>query len=136
MSNDDIYSKALDDLLRYSDFSISGIDYSEKNFGNTYIVLSSVYQVDLRFIRERGVFWCEIGKAGEWFFLEDILTLLGITELESSSEFMEFAEKVSKLVKRNLSQITNLFTESNFLTTKINIKKIATERAKGMFGLY
>jgi len=135
MRTEDMLTNALDILLRDSVFRISGIDYNEKDFGNTYVVLSSNYQVDIRFIKERGVFWCEIGKAGVWFFLEDIFTLLGITDLDSSTEFVEFIEKMAKLLRSNLSQIIKLFDESSFLTTKITIKEIATKRAKEMFGL-
>jgi len=135
MITEDMLTYALDTLIRDSDFCISGTDYNEKNFGNTYILLSSVYQVDLRFIRERGVFWCEIGKEGEWFFLEDIFTLLGITELDKSTEFIIFIEKMAKLLRGNLNQLRKLFDESSFFTTKIMINEIATKRAKEMFGL-
>jgi hypothetical protein len=84
---------------------------------------------------ERGLFWCEIGKAGEWFFLEDIFTLLGLTELDSSTDFNFFIQKMAKLIRNNLNQILKLFDESGFFTTKIMIKEIATKRAKEMFGL-
>jgi hypothetical protein len=135
MITEDMLTYALDILIKDSDFRISGIDYNERNFGNTYIVLSSVYQLDLRFIMERGLFWCEIGKAGEWFFLEDIFTLLGLTELDSSTDFNFFIQKMAKLIRNNLNQILKLFDESGFFTTKIMIKEIATKRAKEMFGL-
>lgn len=133
MNIEDTIRNTLNSQISDGTFRIERIDYDEKNFGNICVLLSSNRQINLRFIKDKGVYWCEVGQDGEWFYLEDVLTLIGESFSNSSEEFMEFIADIITLIKKNMSQISQPFDENNFLETKIKIKEIATNRAMQMF---
>lgn len=114
-------------------FSIKKFDFDEKNFGNFCIDLTSSKQVSIRFIRDRGTFWCEVGRDGEWYFIEDVFCLIGTDFVAEKSEVYEYLRYMSGLLLKNISQIMNVLDAKNFDDTHVNIKKIATERVSRMF---
>lgn len=133
MNVEDMVKNALNVLTSGGVFHIDRIDYDEKNFGNIYVVLSSNNQVDIRFIKDRGVFWCEVGQAGEWYFIEDVFTFIGVTVVNKSNDLIDFIAEMATLIKRNMPQIFQAFNAKNSKDTQIKIKALATKRAMGMF---
>ncbi len=133
MNVEDMIKNALNLLINDGTFYIDRIDYDEKNFGNIYVVLRSNNQVDIRFIRDRGVFWCELGQAGEWYFIEDVFTFIGATVVNKSNDLIDFIAEMATLIKRNMPQIFQAFNTKNSKDTQIKIKALATKRAMGMF---
>lgn len=133
MNVEDMVKNALNVLTSGGVFHIDRIDYDEKNFGNIYVVLSSNNQVDIRFIKDRGVFWCEVGQAGEWYFIEDAFTFIGVTVVNKSNDLIDFIAEMATLIKRNMPQIFQAFNAKNSKDTQIKIKALATKRAMGMF---
>ncbi len=133
MNFEDMVKNALNVLTSGGVFHIDRIDYDEKNFGNIYVVLSSNNQVDIRFIKDRGVFWCEVGQAGEWYFIEDVFTFIGVTVVNKSNDLIDFIAEMATLIKRNMPQIFQAFNTKNSKDTQIKIKALATKRAMGMF---
>lgn len=114
-------------------FSIEKFDFDEKHFGNFCIELTSSKQVNIRFIRDRGTVWCEAGRAGEWYFIEDVFTLIGTDFVVEKSEVNEFLRYMSGLLIKYNSEVMNVLDAKNIDDTHVKIKKIATERALGMF---
>ncbi|MCL4423993.1 MAG: hypothetical protein M1299_04345 [Firmicutes bacterium] len=133
MNVEDMVKNALNVLTSGGIFHIDRIDYDEKNFGNIYVVLSSNNQVDIRFIKDRGAFWCEVGQAGEWYFIEDVFTFIGVTVVNKSNDLIDFIAEMATLIKRNMPQIFQAFNTKNSKDTQIKIKALATKRAMGMF---
>lgn len=124
---------ALNVLTNDGTFYISRINYDEKNFGNIYVVLSSNNQVEIRFIKDRGVFWCEVGQAGEWYFIEDVFTFIGVAVVNKSNDLIDFIAEMATLIKRNIPKIFQAFNTKNSKDTHIKIQALATKRAMGMF---
>lgn len=116
-------------------FQIDRLDYDEKNFGNIYAVLSSNNQVHIRFIKDKGVFWCEVGHAGEWYFIEDVFSLIGVAVVNKSNDFIDYIAEIASLIKKNMTQVFQAFNTNNAKDTQIKIKAIATKRTMGMFKL-
>lgn len=114
-------------------FSIEKFDFDEKHFGNFCIELTSSKQVNIRFIRDRGTVWCEAGRADEWYFIEDVFRLLGTDFVAEKSEVNEFLRYMSGLLIKYNSEVINILDAKNIDDTHVKIKKIATERALGMF---
>ncbi len=133
MNVEDMVKNALNVLTSGGIFHIDRIDYDEMNFGNIYVVLSSNNQVDIRFIKDRGIFWCEVGQAGEWYFIEDVFTFIGVTVVNKSNDLIDFIAEMATLIKRNMPQIFQAFNTKNSKDTQIKIKALATKRAMGMF---
>lgn len=135
MNIDDMIRNALDVLISDGTFQIDRIDYDEKNFGNMYVVLSSNKQVYIRFIKDRGEFWCEIGHAGEWYFAEDVFTLIGVVCISKNTDIINYITKIAALIKENKPSIFQAFNEKYAKDSQIRIKTLATKRAMRMFKL-
>lgn len=129
------FRDALKVLISDDAFHIDRIDYDEKNFGNIYIVLSSNKLVRIRFINDRGVFWCEIGHAGEWYFAEDVFTLIGAVPVSKNKDIINYLSEMAVLIKKNMPFILEAFNANHVNDTHIKIKILATKRAMGMFKL-
>lgn len=114
-------------------FSIKKFDFDEKSFGNFCIDLTSGKQVNIRFIRDRGTVWCEAGRDGEWYFIEDVFRLIGTDFVAEKSEVNEYLRYMSGLLIKNISEVMNVLDAKNIDDTHVKIKKIATERALGMY---
>lgn len=135
MNTNDIIKKALDVLLRDSTFQIDRIDYDEKNFGNIYVVLSSNELIYIRFIKDRGEFWCEIGNAGEWYFAEDVFAVIDVVYVSKNTDIINYITEIATLIKENILSIIQVFSEKYVKDTQIKIKKLAIKRAMEMFNL-
>lgn len=133
MNVEAMVKKSLDALTSGGIFHINRIDYDEKNFGNINALLSSNNQVDIRFIKDRGVFWCEVGQAGQWYFIEDVCAFIGVTVLKESNDFINYITEMSDLIRLNIAQIFDVFNTENSKDTQRKIKALATKRAMGMF---
>lgn len=126
---------ALDVLISDGTFQIDRIDYDERNFGNIYVVLSSNKRIYVRFIKDRGEFWCEIGHAGEWYFAEDVFTLIGVASVSKNTDLINYIQEMVALIKANITSVFQAFSEKNVKNTQIKIKTLATRRAMGIIKL-
>jgi hypothetical protein len=135
MNIEDMIRNALKVLTSDGTFQIDRINYDEKNFGNVFAILNSNNQVDIRFIKDRGDFWCEVGQGGEWYFIEDVFSLIGVAVANKSSDFIDFTAEMSALIRKNVTQIFQAFNSKNSKDTQSKIKALAIKRAMGMFKL-
>lgn len=133
MNLENIIRDALNELTKGGTFQIDRIDYDEKNFGNIIAVLRSNNQVDIRLIRDKGIIWCEVGKSGQWYFIEDVCALIGVAFVNSSSDFIDYTKKIVDVIKANEAHIFEAFNNKNSKDIQTKIKAIATQRAMGMF---
>lgn len=124
---------ALITLTKDRTFYITQIDFNKENFGNYHVVLSSHNRVGIRFIRDRGIFWCELGRDEKWYFIEDVFNLIGVTITNKNNDFIDFIVEMATLIQKNIPQIFLVLSEKNFRDTQINIKALATKRAMEMF---
>jgi len=135
MKVEDMIINALKVLTSDGTFRVDRIEYNEKNFGNVFAVLNSNNQVDIRFVKDRGDFWCEVGQAGEWYFIEDVFAFIGVTVANKSGDFIDFTAEMSAFIKKNITQIFQAFNANNSKETQSKIKTLAIKRAMGMFKL-
>lgn len=133
MSDKEMLVQNIVELTDKGKFLLKNYDFDEKHFGNFCIELTSSNQVNIRFIRDRGTFWCEVGRDGEWYFIEDVFRLIGTDYVAEKSEVNEFLSYMSVMIIKNITEVMNLFDVQNIADTHVRIKKIATERALGMF---
>ena len=133
MSDKEALINDISDLTNEGLFLIKEFNFDEKNFGNFCIELSSDKQVNIRFIRDRGSVWCEAGRDGEWYFIEDVLKLIGTDFVVEKSGVNEFLKYMSGLLIKNVSKVMIVFDAKNIEDTRVKIKRIASERALGMF---
>ncbi len=135
MNVEEMIRNSLNILTSDGTFHIDRIGYEERNFGNAFVVLNSKNQVDIRFIKDKGDFWCEIGQTGEWYFIEDVFAFIGVTFVNSSTDFISFTAETATLIKKNIPQIFQAFNTNNSKDTHSKVKALATKRAFGMFNL-
>lgn len=133
MKKDDAIKNAFNELISEDTFCVEQIDYNKINFGNRLVVLRSKYQVNIRFISDRGTFWCEIGQMNEWYFIEDVFAVLEKSVEIESADFVDYITKISGLIKKNLPEIFLMFSSDNAGERKMKIKEIARKRVMGMF---
>ena len=124
---------ALTILIQEGTFWIVRIEYDQRNFGNICVMLRSKNQVDIRFVKDRSDFWCELGHLGEWYFVEDVFALIGVVCSIRSNDLYEFMEKVAFAIKYNATRIFDAFATDNFPSTQTKIKEMATKRAMNIF---
>ena len=125
--------KALDAILNEEKFCIEQIIYDEQNFGNIYIVLSSKDMINIRFVRDRGTFKCDMGHAGEWYSMEDIFEVIGITFSNDQREFLDYVAGSVFLIESHLALILNMFSPSNVKKTILKLEEIEITRANRLF---
>jgi len=135
MKNDDAIKNAFNELISDGTFFVEQIDYNNINFGNSLVILRSNYQVNIRFISDRGTFWCEVGQMNEWYFIEDVFAVIEKSLEIKSTDFIDYITEISVLIKKNLPQIFLMFNSDNVVETKIKIKEIARKRVMEMFKL-
>lgn len=124
---------ALSELTNDGTFHIEKLIYDEKAFGNSLVILSSNEQVDIRFTNDRGIFWCEIGQAKEWYFIEDVFLIIGIKAAITSTDFIGMVTEISKTIKKNATQIFRAFDSKHCKETQSKVRTIAKKRAMSMF---
>jgi hypothetical protein len=118
-------------------FYIEQIIYDKENFGNIDVVLKSA-DINIRFIRDRGDVWCQLGipdQKKEWFFLEDVLTIIGIQVEPFDNEIFEMMTKLSKIISDNIDLITQAFNKNNFYATRRKLKEMPKGRISDIFGI-
>lgn len=133
MEFETIVNNAVYELTHDNDFYISHVKYDEDNFGNISIMLCSTNQIKLRFIKDRGNFWCELSMNDEWFYIEDIFQIIGIEFIDSSNDFIDFITKTSVSIKYNLQKIIKAFNHNNYKLTIKKIKLLQLNRAQNLF---
>ena len=135
MNDKETIKQSLEIITKDSIFSIKKIMCDEKGFGNIYIEISSEDKVEIHFTMDRGIFWCEIGKVNQLYFIEDVFCVLHIKFSNESVEFLDYIKQVLKALEHNMEKLLNAFQDSNIEDTKLKIKKISTERVRKMFDL-
>lgn len=133
MNVENIIKEALNELTKDGTFQIDHIDYDEKNFGNIIAVLKSKNQLDIRFIRDKGDFWCEIGQSGQWYFIEDVCVFIGIAFANNSSDIADYIKITADIINANKIRIFEVFDTKNSKNTQAKLKALATQRALKMF---
>lgn len=122
---------AVRELTRDGAFQIAKMTYDEKNFGNALVLLKSGVNFNIRFIKDRGDVWCEVGSSqqtGEWFGIDDVLAIIGVQIELRCTELIKLITKTVGVVKGNFSQINHAFDEKHYLDTRCKIKELAKKR--------
>ena len=128
-------SNALTFITNNSMLWIEQVKYDEKYFGNIWINLRLSKEIDIIFIRDKGDFWCEIGRDKETFLLEDVCNVLGIKDTIECSEFIDMIYLTSYIIIKYSAKIQEGFNDKNFKTTQKKVSEYATNRALRKFNL-
>jgi len=126
--------RALNELTNNGEFYVNKIKLDKKNFGDICVILHSKGEIDIRFIKDKGEYWCEIGKNGEWFFIEDVLLAIGIKDIRENNGFLDMLDQSSMLIIKNREEIFCKFNPRYYENTRSEIKAIAIKRKMDMFG--
>jgi len=127
---------AVEKITRNGIFRIMEIIYDEKNFGNILIRLKSNANFDIRFTKDRGDVWCELGlskQTQEWFGINDILTIIGIPVLAYGKDLLDEINKTIGIINKYFPKIDKAFNEKRFPETRNNLKMLATKRMMKLF---
>lgn len=133
MPSKSVVVKALDVLLHNDVFHLEQISYDKQGFGNICVTLNSKELINIRFIKDRGQFYCEIGYEGEWYLLEDVFAIIGETFEVNKDEFYDFVANVSFLIESNLSHILKIFSPLNVEKTQLKLKEIEITRTRRLY---
>jgi hypothetical protein len=127
MTDQDVHD-FFEKLTRDTEFQTAQIICDNKKFGNILVLLKSSLNIDIRFIKDRGDFWCEIGQDRDWFFVEDVFLATGISDRFEQSDFFTMATSIMEIIESNKIMISSAFNITNIKGTYEKIKKIAKER--------
>lgn len=111
--------QSLAPLLENKNLYLASLSYSHEYFGNIIIVVSSNCGLSFKFIKEKGIFWCEIWHNNRWFFFEDLVEALDGKVDIVSKNFSSFVEMAAKYISDNIVAIATLFS---------NEKEVGCER--------
>ena len=113
-------------------FRTEQIDYSEKHFGNIFILLRARSNIEVRFIQDRSVFWCEIGKKRRaWFFADYLFEVIGIKERIENGGFIAMATSVLQIIESNEQKIASVFDMIHGIKVRWKIRAEARKRTIG-----
>ena len=133
MDFDNEVKNALAELTNDGTFKIKQLVYDDKNFGNVIVEISSYNNLNIRFVKDRGDISCELGKFDEWFWIDDVFSVLGVQTKQIEKDIIDFISNISVQIKQNLPGIFKAFDEYNIKNTKSKIKDIAIKRVMGQF---
>lgn len=122
---------ALEELTRNGIFEIENMVFDEKNFGNMMVLLKSNANFYIRFIRDRGDVWCELGSSEqtrEWFGINDIMSIIGLQVEVHGKDLVKVINKTTNIMNQNFPKIDEAFSEEHFPETRNNLKVLATKR--------
>jgi hypothetical protein len=126
--------KALGELIRNNEFTISRIKYDDKHFGNIAVIVSSKAGFKFYFERDRGVGICKLffGKDLDiGFMLTDVLSVNGVTTLlpyTDNTDFYTYMSDCAMAIKQNLALIINAFNKENKDNTIRILREIKKKR--------
>lgn len=129
MFNEACIKEALNDLIINYGYKITKIEYDEKHFGNFIIELFKEGLFKIRFVRDRGQVWCDIGYNSRWLQLTDILFVIGVKYSHDFKErdYCKSTELISKTIYNNFNSIRESLSEEK---AKITIQKIEEIKQK------
>jgi len=122
-------------LFLFESYGFRFIDslYSKSFGGDAYVTLESE-NMQIRFIYDRAQLLLDFssnkGKKPVWYSV-DLISQLITGKIESSSLL---DSHYAKFLKENFDEIIQLFSEKNVDSTIQELKKLAKERAKRLFG--
>lgn len=126
-------TEALTNLTNNSKLKIIQMKYDEKRFRNIWIKLKLSKEIEVLFIRDKGDFWCEIGRKQEFFLLEDVFHVIGIKNIKKSQSFIEMIRLTSIIIIKHSARIEDVFNDTNFKATQKVVSEYASNRMLGKF---
>lgn len=127
----------MDDLLNKFDagkiFNCTEIKYEEDNFGNVFIELVDTEEIVLRFFRDKGEVWSEIGTLKETFLAKDVFHVLQLNYEVEQHNFFDAVEQVLQIFNEEHARFREAFHIKNRKATKSEITKIEKLRFKQMY---
>lgn len=127
-------NNSLAQLVSNGSFRVEQFIYDEEAFGNVFILLKSNDIFEVRFIKDRGDYWCQVGQLGKWYFFEDVATILSMEIMTTNTDYLNFITETLTIIKNNLNLINKAFGTEHSTTTHNKLKNLAKNKAKEMFG--
>lgn len=136
MNSETKIKEEVNQLTQDGTFHLKQVVCDDENFGNAMVVLSrSVFEV--KFVYDRGDIWCEIlvpCQPPEWFFFEDVMNALGISEQKSGVDFSGTMYVILSLIKKYLKEIEDAFRPESIQRTTQNVQEIVKNRIRRTYG--
>lgn len=132
MFSEECVLTALNDLVRYHEFEIQEIRYSEEYFGNFVVNLVKRDFFKVRFLRDRGQMWCELGLDSDWMQLEDVLEVVGVRfEYDHNDDYYRNIKLVSGAIHCNFALLDKALGEDTIKRVELIKQKRVEELLKG-----
>lgn len=126
---------ALNDLVQYHKFEIQEMHYSEEHFGNFVIDLVKTNSFKIRFIRDRGQVWCELGRNSDWMQLEDVLNVIGARfEYDQSDDYCRIIKLISSTIHDRFDLLDKALDDNNCKATIKQVEQMKRNRVKEFLG--
>ncbi len=114
-------------------FNCTEIKYEEGNFGNAFIELVNTEGIILRFFRDKGEVWSEIGTQKETFLAKDVFHVLQLNYEMQQHNFFDAVEQVLQIFNEEHARFREAFHIKNRKAMKSQITKIEKLRSKQMY---
>lgn len=114
-------------------FNCTEIKYDEGDFGNIFIELVNTEEIVLRFFRDEGKFWSEIGTQKETFLAKDVFHVLQLNYEVQQYNFFDAVEQVLQIFNVEYERFHEAFHIKNRKATKSKMAKIEKLRSKQMY---
>lgn len=124
---------ALKDLTVDGLFQIVQFKYDEDNFGNILIELKSTINVGIRFIKDRGISWCELRLDKEWYLFEDVSAYFKIEKMNNNGSLIDVITQSSAVLRKNLAKIVEACDSEFIKDIQSRIRDIGMKRAMDIF---
>ncbi|NLU51207.1 MAG: hypothetical protein GXX09_12575 [Syntrophomonadaceae bacterium] len=131
MFSEECVRAALNDLVQYHEFEIRVIQYSEEHFGNFVIELVKRDSFKVRFIRDRGQTWCELGCGSDWMQLEDVLEVVGASfEYNQNEDYCQNIKLISSTIYHEFKLLDKALDVNNRADTITKAGQIKQKRVE------
>ena len=90
-------------------FEICDLKIDNENFGNIFLLIEANGKIQVKFIKDRGDCWCELGKFKQWVFIENIFNRIKIDEEFKKKDFISLITRVLYLIDKNFDRIVMSF---------------------------
>ena len=135
MFSEECVRAALSDLVQYHGYEIQEINYSEEHFGNFVIKLAKANSFNIRFLRDRGQVWCEIGRNSNWMQLEDVLTVVGAKfEFDQNDDYCRIIKLISSTIHDWFTLLNKALEDNNCKATIKQVEQMKQNRVREFLG--
>jgi hypothetical protein len=133
---EDSVKEALHKLSQDGTIRLKQFAQDDQAFGNTVVVIS-ISNLDVKFVRDRDDVWCEIlvpGPSAEWYFLEDMMNALLIPVSSTNIDLIGSLKATTSHIRQHLSEILQAFQAEHVVMTRQRVQEVVKQRVLKTYG--